>query len=309
MIHWQKLGQVYHRQREAGWWHSHTMAPSAICLNDEVIRVFLGCWDSAGISRIGYVDVSAERPNEVLAVSPKPVVDIGRPGCFDDNGVFPGHATRVGDTIYLYYTGFQLGEKIRYFNFGGLALSRDGGQSFTRVSEAPILDRADEGLSVRAGQSILHESGAFHTVYSAGSDWVNVGGYLRPTYDVYYQSSPDGLAYQRSGQRIVTHDASVEHGLGRPQLVRLGERYVVFYTRRTLDMKYHFGLSLSDDLQHWERADHLASIVHGTGFDSEMVYFPSLVSVPGSGRRFLFYAGNGFGRDGLGVAELHGDFP
>ena len=54
----------------------------------------------------------------------------------------------------MYYTGFQLGHKIRHYNFGGLAISKDGGDTFKRYSQAPIMDRADEGLFVRAGQSI-----------------------------------------------------------------------------------------------------------------------------------------------------------
>lgn len=306
-MRWEKLGLIYRRPPSTGWWHSHTMAPSAVLLDDEKIRVFLGCWDKAGISRIGYIDVRADRPTEIIALSGQPVLEIGAPGTFDDNGVFPAHAAIVGDAVYLYYTGFQLGHKVRYFNFGGLAISRDHDNRFERVSQAPVLDRADEGLTVRAGQSVLLEDGVFHTVYSAGSGWSEVGGIMRPHYDVYYQASADGISYARTGRPILRQNTATEHGLGRPQLTRLGRRYAIFHTRRTLDFHYHFGLALSDDLREWARSDHLIQLPHGDGFDSEMVYFPSLLHVPHLGRYYLFYSGNQFGRDGLGVAEIHLD--
>lgn len=280
------------------------MAPTVIPLGEGTLRVYVGGWDEHGISRIAWIDVDANDPTRVLRESVIPALDVGRPGCFDENGVFPAHASCVGDEVWLYYTGFQLGHKVRHYNFGGLAISSDG-TTFRRASEAPILDRSDEGLCVRAGQSILPENGRFPTVYSAGSDWVETGGKPRPCYDVFYQESLDGRTYQPQGKCIVKHDPTVEHGLGRPQLVRLdGQRYV-FYTRRVLGMKYFSGCAreeVSDG--RWIRCDEEIDLTHSEeGFDSEMIYFPSVIQVPGSGRVFMFYSGNDFGRGGLGVAE------
>lgn len=303
---WRKLGCIYQRESTAGthWWDSHMMAPTVVEMGSEVLRVYIGGWDSNGISRIAWIDVEANNPMRILDVSTVPALDIGRPGCFDENGVFPGHICRVDDELWLYYTGFQLGSKVRHYNFGGLAISRDG-VNFRRVSEAPVLDRSDEGLCVRAGQSVLPENGTFPTVYSAGSDWVETGGKSRPCYDVFYQNSPDGLFYEKAGKCIVRHDPQVEHGLGRPQLVRLdGQRYV-FFTRRVLGMKYFSGCAReSIATGEWERCDEEIDLIHSkSGFDSEMIYFPSVIQVKRTGRIFLFYSGNDFGKGGLGVAE------
>ncbi len=302
-MRWKKRGRIFEPPVRQTWWASHAMAPSAVLLPSGLVRVFIGCWDASGISRIGFVDVERQDPSRVVAVSSSPVLDIGRDGAFDDNGVFPAHATVDGDRVLLYYTGFQLGHKIRYTNFGGLAVSTDGGDTFSRVSEAPILDRADEGLSVRAGQSVLHEDGVYRTVYSAGSGWVDVGGKQRPTYDVYYQDSPDGITYARKGRCLVGCDPEVEHGLGRPQIIRNGDRYLVFYTRRMTSMRYHLGCAWSRDCRDWTRIDDQVGIAHSeSGWDSEMVYFPSVLSSPD--RTYLFYNGNDFGRTGFGFAEL-----
>lgn len=302
-MRWEKKGRIFRPENVSEWWKSHAMAPSAVQISKNTIRVYLGCWDSYGISRIGYLDLDSGDPSVIQHISKEPVLDVGRDGTFDENGVFPGHATIIEGKVFLYYTGFQLGLKVRYHNFGGLALSDDGIE-FQRVSEVPVLDRSDEGLSVRAGQSVLFEDGLFKSWYSAGSEWVDVGGKLRPTYNVFHSTSKDGLNFGRSGQLCVSCDQRVEHGLGRPQIVRIADGYLLFYTRRIVeDMKYWMGVSRSEDGINWERIDEEIGISHSrSGWDSEMLYFPSLIQT--DEKTYLFYSGNEFGREGFGYAEL-----
>lgn len=299
-----KRGKIFTASAVGNWWNSHTMAPSAVVVDSSTIRVFIGCWDEHGISRIGFVDVDASNPLIIKSISKEPVLEIGMPGTFDENGVFPAHAAKIGNSIYLYYTGFQLGYKIRHFNFGGLAKSTSSSEKFTRVSNSPVLDRKDEGLLVRAGQSVFLEDGIFKTVYSSGSEWVSAGGKMRPTYDVFYQESSDGITYNGIGKKIVEFDRVTEHGLGRPQLIKLRDSYYIFYTRRTLDMKYYFGIAKSNDCVSWKRIDdQITGIEHSINdWDSEMIYFPSVVCT--SDKVFLFYSGNNFGETGFGFAEL-----
>jgi len=279
------------------------MAPTPIMLNDDVIRIYIGGWDEKRISRIWYIDVSANNPAQLIKVSDRPVLDIGDAGTFDDNGVFPGHVYKHKGKFFLYYTGFQLGHRVRYFNFGGLAVSDDG-ENFARVSKTPVLDRSDEGISVRAGQSVIWENDRFKSCYSAGGSWMRVGGETRPVYDVYYQESLSATDWAKKGTKIIECNPSVEHGLGRPQLVKAHEKYYVFYTRRMLDMKYHMGAAISNDCISWHRVDHQVAVAHNKkGFDDEMVYFPSVLER--EGRFYLFYSGNSFGEGGLGYISIN----
>lgn len=298
---WEKIGLVFKAEDISESWRSHCMAPAPVIVDGKFIRIFLGGWDSRGISRIYFIDVDLDDPQKILRIQKHPILDIGKPGMFDDNGVFPGHIFHHKKRYFLYYTGFQLSDKVRYFNFGGAAISEDG-KNFARISEAPILDRSDEGLYVRAGQSVIYSDGIYHACYSSGNKWREVEGQQRPIYDVYYQSSTNPLDWSKTGRKIIECDSVMEHGLGRPQIVRLGEWYYVFYTRRIISsMKYHWGYSRSKDCVHWERLDDLSSVPHGrSGFDSEMVYFPAVVVT--HEKLLLFYSGNGFGREGMGCA-------
>lgn len=304
-----KKSFIYSAKANSDWWKTHVMAPAPIRLNQDTIRIFCGCWSEQKISRIGYIDVDATNPSIVKGISKKFVLDIGEPGCFDDNGVFPGHVYNFGDgKIYLYYTGFQLSDKVPFFNFGGLAISADNGMTFSRHSKAPVLDRADEGLLTRAGQSIeVNPLGGFHSVYSAGGGWFFCNGKDRPIYEVFYQETPDGISMNKSGRKIVSCDFSVEHGLGRPQIINLGEYYYVFYTRRIIsDMKYFMGCSRSLDCKTWERFD---SVFDGIpfgekgAFDDQMMYFPAVLRVS-EHKAFCFYCGNHYGEEGIGYLEL-----
>ena len=302
-----KKGFIFSRDcaSRSSWWQSHVMAPSAVYI-DGVIRVYFGGWDQDGISRISYIDLDPINPKNVLHIQETfPILDVGRDGMFDENGVFPAHATVVGNEVLLYYTGFQLGYKIPHYNFGGLAKSNDG-KIFKRVSESPVLDRADEGLCVRAGQSILFENDIYKTVYSIGSGFTYVGGKDRPTYDIAYQESNNGIDYLKKGERILCCDESFEHGLGRPQLLRIRGIYYVFYTRRMVNMKYFIGAAVSVDGYSWQKTESIFSGLNHSdmGFDSEMIYFPSVVYVPVTDKYLLFYCGNQFGKTGFGYAEL-----
>lgn len=137
---WEKKGLIYCPKNENSWMKDFAMLPTPLLMGD-VLRIFIGFCDNNNVGRIGYVDVNPENPSEIRGVSQKPVLDIGRKGCFDDNGVVPISIIKKEKEIFLYYVGFQLGVKIPYYMFGGLAISRNGGETFERYSESPILDR------------------------------------------------------------------------------------------------------------------------------------------------------------------------
>ncbi len=303
---WEKGGLIFKPQNESSWWCHTAMAPTAILYDESTIRIYVGARDQDGIARIAYIDVDSNNPRVIKKVSKTPVLEIGGDGCFDDNGVFPGHVLKINKTdVFLYYTGFQKLDKIAFSNFSGLAISHDGGDTFSRVSKAPVMDRQDEGLYTRAGLSAIVEDGKFKCCYSVGSGWYFIAGKDRPIYDVNYIESSDGINFGKAGMKAVKVDLSVEHGLGRPQIVKLFDETFVFYTRRTLDFKYFMGVSIREKDGSWTRIDDwLKTIKHGKEgeFDEHMVYFPSVLDT--GSRMFLFYTGNGYGKDGIGYAEL-----
>ncbi len=123
-MEWEKKGLIYCPDGKYSWAKKYAFPPTPYFLKDDVIRVYVAFCDESTVGRIGYVDVSAENPSHVVEVSEKPVLDIGLPGMFDDNGVIPTTVIKVGNKLYLYYVGFQLSFKVRYFMFEGLSISK-----------------------------------------------------------------------------------------------------------------------------------------------------------------------------------------
>src|SRR5262245_51920260 len=123
---WQKLGLVYVAHGEQPWAASHAFIPTAHLLDEERIRVYVAFLDREKIGRLGFVDVAARDPRRVLRVSAQPALDVGRAGTFDDNGITPVCVLEHNGRLYLYYVGWQLGVRVRYYLFVGLAVSTDG---------------------------------------------------------------------------------------------------------------------------------------------------------------------------------------
>jgi len=64
---------------------------------------------------------------------------------------------------------------------------------------------------------------------------------------------------------------------------------------------YRIGYATSDDLRQWHRHEDQSSLGPAeTGWDSEMVAYPAVLSV--NKDLLLFYNGNSFGVEGFGLA-------
>jgi hypothetical protein len=304
-MNWRKLGLVFSQSGSAGWSRHSALTPTPFLLNDQVIRVYAGFRDEEGISRIGYVDVSAQDPTQVIRVSSKPVLDRGRDGCFDDNGVILGDVVRDGDRLRMYYVGFQLVKRAKFLAFTGLAESTDQGDTFHRISEAPVLDRSVEGNTIRAVHTALFENGVWKIWYAVGDDWQMINDVPYPKYNIWYSESVDGTAFPEKGVLCIDVQGD-EYRIGRPSVYRTADGYMMFYTKGGTSGKDYFpGVAYSNDGIHWERKDEVLGLrLSENGFDDRHLCYPRLVVV--EGRTFCFYNGNNMGADGFGVAELLG---
>ncbi|MFZ4794143.1 MAG: hypothetical protein ACOYLN_08420 [Blastocatellia bacterium] len=305
-MRWIKRGIVYCPDGRQPWARTHAMVPTPFRLNEEVIRVFVTSLDDNGVGRPGYVDVSASDPSRVLRVSPRPLLEPGRPGTFDERGVLVCSVTRgEGGRLFLYYVGFEPCVNIRYRLLTGLAISDDGGETFTRFSQIPVLERSSEELFFRCGPFCIYDPPHYRLWYVAGSDWIEMDGKAFPVYDIRYLESEDGYRWDGAGAVQLKVTESDEHGLGRPYVVRKPDGgYALFYSvRRRSFQAYRLGYAESTDGCHWTRMDGALNLdVTPGSFDSEAVMYAAPFQV--GEKQYLFYNGNNFGRDGFALAEM-----
>jgi len=302
-MRWTKKGRIFVPDGSQWWAKKYAFPPTPYRLNDEVLRIYVAFCDEKIVGRIGFVDVAADDPSEIVAVSKDPVLDIGSPGAFDENGILPTSIVEVGERLYLYYVGYQLGMKVRYYQFEGLAISEDGGNTFRRHSKVPVTDRTDAEMLNRTSAFVRLRNGLFEMWYVGGSDWTTVNGKELPMYNIRYLTSVDGISWGPEGKVSIDYKDNDEHAFGKPFILEDGPLQRMFYSIRTRSKGYRLGYAESEDGLNWTRKDDEIGIdVSETGWDSEMIAYSSIVKH--KDKFYMFYNGNNLGESGFGYAEL-----
>ncbi|MGJ9417712.1 hypothetical protein ACHAC9_08115 [Massilia sp. CMS3.1] len=301
---WLKHGVVWKPSGTTWWARTHATCPTPIWLDDQTLRVYVQCRDENNVGRIGFVDLDPLDPRKVIRESPEPVLDIGSPGSFDDNGVFQTSVIRVPDgRIYMYYVGFELCHRIRYRLLTGLAISTDNGNTFHRAQATPVLERSPDEQFFRCGPWVECEGDRFRMWYVAGSDWETIDGKQMPIYEIRYMESDDGIHWPAKGHVVMPVALENEHGFGRPVVRNRPDGYRMFYSiRKRNPARYRLGYAQSCDGLMWQRldADMGLDVTEGA-WDGEAISYG--IDIDAGGRTWLLYNGNDFGGTGFGIAE------
>ena len=279
------------------------MLPVAEPLADGDLRVYFATRDEKGRSQVARAELAfppAESAPRVR-VDDEPVVRLGRLGGFDDSGATCSALVAHGGRQYLYYSGWSLGQSVPFYIFIGCAVSEDGGRSFHKVSPSPIVDRNAIDPFLAGHPSVLIEDGTWRMWYASGTGWSVVDGRPRHHYHIKYAESSDGIEWRRDGHVCIDYAGPEENAIGRPFVLRDGNLYRMWYSRR--GDAYRIGYAESEDGLEWRRLDSEVGIdVSPQGWDSEMVAYPCVFDL--SGRRWMLYNGNGYGSTGIGHAVL-----
>ena len=300
---WSKQGLIYCPAGAIDWMNNSVLTPQPFLLNDEVIRVYASFRDEKGVGRIGYIDVSAKNPKHIIRISDKPVLDIGKPGTFNDNGMILGDVLRVENKIYMYYVAFQLVDKVKFYAFSGLAISEDNGDSFKHYSRVPVMDRVEEGIYGRCIHSVLREDNVFKIWYTVIYGWEYINNIPYPAYDIKYITSADGIHIGDEGVQCLKCNDN-EYRIGRPKIRHLNGMYEMYYTSDSYTKEYRAGYAQSADGINWTRKDNWSGLVPSKqdSWDSEMACYPVIITTKYG--TYMFYDGNGMGKDGFGYAVL-----
>lgn len=300
---WVKLGKIFCADQHSSWMHARAFVPTPILLNQEEIRVYCAFLDKQDIGRIGYVDVLASDPQKIVKISKDCVIEIGEKGTFDDSGLTPFCIIYRDNELILYYQGWQKTVQAPYLIFSGYAVSNDGGNSFQRKSQVPMLDRTEEEPILRSSPYVLPlPQKKYGMWYSGGNQFINIGDKLLPQYSLKFIKSDNPLKWDYPSIEILKpREDLTEFGLARPYVLFKNGIYHMWYSIRSADRVYRIGYAVSTDCEKWERVNDSVIPVSDTGWDSEMVAFPAVIETKYG--IYMFYNGNGYGSTGFGVAK------
>ncbi len=301
-MNWQKYGLIFAPQGQMQWLVSHAAVPTALCIGGDRYRIYFSGRDHFNRSQTGYFDIDLTIPTEILIQSPEPCLQYGQPGTFDDSGAMSAWIIKSADQMYLYYIGWNTGTTVPFRNSIGLALSRDGGQTFQKHSRGPILDRTTDDPFFVASPCVLIENSLWRMWYLSCIGWEpQLDGTLRHSYLIKYAESNDGIHWDRTGLTCIGFKSKDEYAISRPCVLNTNGTYKMWYSHR--GQAYRIGYAESSDGIHWERKDEEVGIdVSENGWDSEMIEYP-FVFTHGSST-YMLYNGNSYGKTGIGLALL-----
>lgn len=298
---WVKKGQIFSPAGQHEWVKTHAMLPIADQIGDDTYRIYFSGRDPSNRSLTGYVEVDITNPEKILKLSPEPVLGLGELGAFDDNGVSPTWLVNHGREKYLYYFGWNKGSSVRAAEVSGLAISKDGGNTFQRHSRAPVIDRTDaEPFQILVISCILIEGNTWRMWYDSADKWQSPE---LPRYNIKYAESTDGINWVRQGVVSVGYESDDESRVSRASVVREDGIYKMWFCSAVGSGGYRMGYAESGDGVRFERIKGRGGLdLSPSGWDSEMVCYPHVFTH--KGQKIMLYCGNGYGRTGFGYAVM-----
>lgn len=306
MIKWIKKGLIFNVENNIGWMNTHAQVPTVLVLKDR-FRVYFSTRSIQTESKITFVDLDIDNPKKILYLHNEPILQSGVAGAFDEHGVMPASVLEFNGRIYLYYSGWSRRYEVPYSNLTGIAVSTDGGVTFKRLGDGPILSlNLNEPYSATSPY-VYNENNKFHMFYCSGTKWLLLNNKYEHVYDIKYAVSENGIDFVQNGRTVI--NSYDDQALTRPVIIKkFGLYHMWFCYRGSSDFRdgknsYRIGYATSHDLINWERNDMEGGLeVSENGWDSRMVAYPFVVETASG--VFMFYNGNGFGKSGFGYAVM-----
>jgi len=312
---WEKKGLIFKPKGDLLWSLSHAQVPVADYYeNENYIKLYFSTRDEKGRSLPGFIIVDADNPKRIIKVADEPILPLGALGTFDDCGVMPSWITNNNNEKWMYYIGWNVRNTIPYHNSVGLAISKNNGVTFKKFSEGPLWDRNYVEPYYSGTSCVVFDQGIWKNWYLSCTEWRIVDGKSEPRYHIKYAESKNGIDWVRIGKIALDYQSENEAGIVKASVIIEKGVYKMWYSYRYFDSyrtskktSYRIGYAESKDGIKWERLDSnknltLAPSDNIDDWDGLMVAYPHIIDV--NGKRLMFYNGNGFGKSGVGYAEL-----
>lgn len=315
---WKKLGKIFDptQHKLPNNCVQFAQSPQALVF-DDFVRIYFStrAMDmSKGkyFSHIAFVDMQ-KNLRDVIRVSDKTVIPLGKLGCFDEHGIFPMSVMRHGDDIYGYTCGWNRRVSVSVDTAIGLAISRDEGLTFQRIGDGPVLAASLHEPCLVGDGYVKVIDDVFHMWYIFGTGWKKFSPDAPPdrTYKIGHATSSDGINWTKEEARqIIPSRLGADESQALPTVIEIGGRYHMFFCyrqssdfRKNKNRGYRVGHAYSDDLMNWTREDDnpLLDVTPGD-WDSDMLCYPHVFEC--DEKVYLLYNGNEFGRYGFGLALL-----
>lgn len=253
-----------------------------------------------------FLDVEKENPKNIINESKAPILSLGNLGTFDQAGVMPAEIINYNNKKYLYYIGWSNRKDVPYFNTIGLAISEDNGNTFTKFSSGPIFGCSYKEPGYTGTIKILIENNVWRSWYLSCRHWEEINGIVEPFYDLKYAESLNGIDWEPKNKTCIKIDEDFA-GISQASIIKKNNYYYMWFSaRKKTDYRtnplnsYKIYNAFSEDGINWNYDKKPSLDISRDGWDSVMVEYPYVIN--GKETMYMFYNGNGFGKEGIGYA-------
>ncbi len=299
-MRWEKLGRILAPDRRLKWMSTYTGAAFALLHEGtSLVDLYVTGRDDRNRSQIGIARVDLVHPTRVLDVTPEPVFTWGERGAFDENGVSYPWLGPDRDELFMFYVGWMPTVLAPFMVTLGMARQRPDG-TFCRVSRAPILPRTDEEPFSIGAACVTLEEGLWRMWYTSFLRWGDSPSDHKHYYVIKYAESTDGRAWNRPNHTCIGFAGPGEYAISRPSVLRWNGAFHMWFSTR--GDQYRIGYAHSSDGLVWTREASAGLDVSSSGWDSIAQCYAHVIAYGDD--LYMFYNGNDYGREGLGIARL-----
>jgi hypothetical protein len=304
MNNWKKMGHIY----GCNFYQTGFAAdPFIDILDDERWRVYYTTRTKETKSLPYCLDVRAGNPKEIIKVYEDPLFLPGEIGTFDDSGITMTSILSVGEEKYLYYCGWNREVSVPYSLNIGLAIAKNGGNVFEKVSAGPIMSRSVHNPIGVSAPCVIMDGGVFKMWYITFTKWKDYDERTEPIFVIKYAESNNGIDWNTSDTICI--DSTYEgESFARPWVIKDDRVYKMWFSPRgPVGFREkngdHYMLAYAESLDgiNWEKKPECLNLTTSKeGWDSEMIEYASVLK--DKENYHMLYNGNQFGKTGFGYA-------
>lgn len=302
---WRPIAHMSHPGDTGDWSASHLSNPSIHRKSDGTLRVFLSTRGAANRSSTGSVDLALDGDRaEFLGGLNGPHFSPGARGSFDADGVTLSQTLSHEGRLYGFYLGWTVLKHVPFTNFIGLCISDDDGDSFERVQDTPVLGRGPHTPFTVGYPCILPDTAGWVMWFGNHRKWGPEG--LEMEHVLSSATSTDLIHWRVDDAPAIDLDPTrpEEFAISRPCALPLRHGgFEMWFAVRAPG--YHLGYARAVDGRSWVRDDAAVTFEGAPApwEDRERTYPWVFDHGPD---RYMLYNGNGYGREGFGIARLVG---